>query len=265
MVNRKIFVSVIDDSSRAQLLDCILFQKHLIPSLRTFFEDQKYLEPCSMILKSLLDDTEKRPLWRAFGANYWAPNNTQLQYSEGTCSMVDLQLPPSDQEEMGKRLAYLQLWLFSMRHFPELTDFKPRIQSRKNERIRRTYSAVRLQQLGCLAVKLGFRTRKALDLAMRVAEWSEDIVQEMQQPLTLETSTLKFTSTRRLPRERRNGRPYDQDHDLDQASLFPFVFYQNIEPGKDITSLFVKRNIFQAFLGPFIPPVGEEDSTHDHN
>jgi hypothetical protein len=73
MEERKIFCTLQDEAARDEVLQNILVQDQLIPSLQTFFEDQKYLEPCSLILKSLLDDLEKRPLWRAFEANYWHP------------------------------------------------------------------------------------------------------------------------------------------------------------------------------------------------
>jgi hypothetical protein len=255
MKDRKIFVTVVEERSRAELLRNILSQTHLIPSLRTFFEDQKYLEPCSTILRSLLDDSEKRTLWSAFRANYWAPSKVQLQYSEGTCALVDVQLPLYSDKDLGSKFGFLQLWLFCARHFPETTSIKPRIQSRKSKRIMREYSFSRLQQLGCLAVRLGFRTQKALNLALEAADWTEDVYEKMQQPISMLTENPSFTSNGYWPRERRTGRPYDEDHDNDQEALFPLLFYHRIKPGYDITPLFVKRNMFQAFLGPFIPPV----------
>jgi hypothetical protein len=256
MEERKIFCTLQDEAAREEVLQNILVQDQLIPSLRTFFEDQKYLEHCSLILKSLLDDSEKRPLWRAFKANYWHPSTVQLQYAEGSGAVVELTLTNNvDEKGTAMKLAYLQLWLFCIRHFPELTDIKPRIESRKKNKIRREYNPARLQQLGCLAVKLGFKTRKATQFAVQAAEWSNATSERMRGSIKPMVHEFAFTSGYYSPRERRCGRPYDDDHDNDQAAIFAFMLYSPIIPGDQITPLLVKRNIFEAFLRPFIPPV----------
>jgi hypothetical protein len=256
MEERKIFCTLQNEAAREEILQNILVQDRLIPSLRTFFEDQKYLEPCSLVLKSLLDDSEKRPLWRAFSANYWHPSTVQLQYAEGSGAVANLVLSGDiDEKSTAMKLAYLQLWLFCIRHFPELTDIKPRIESRKKIRIRREYDLARLQQLGCLAVKLGFRTKRATQLAVQAAEWTNATSERMRSPIRPIVQEFPFTSGYYSPRERRCGRPYDDDHDNDQAAIFTFMFYSPISSGDLVTPLLVKRNIFEAFLRPFIPPV----------
>jgi hypothetical protein len=255
MQDQIIFVTIKDAVIRADILRNILSQKRLIPSLRTFFEDQKYLEPCSNILKSLLDDNERRPLWRAFKANYWPTSSVKVQFSEGISSLSSLEASPVNDEDLGMKTGYLQLWLFCMRHFPELTTIKPRIESRRKKKILREYNFARLQQLGALAVRLGFKTSKALTLAFQLADWTEDVSRRMMQPRSSLAHTLPFTSDQYWPRDRRSGRPYDEDHDNDQSALFLFMFYCKAEPGHDITPLYVKRNMLESFLGPFIPAV----------
>src|SRR6186713_3303299 len=58
-----IFPSLQNRDARQAILTSIQSIRCMIPSLRTFFEDLKYLEPCSLILKSLLGRSETRPLW----------------------------------------------------------------------------------------------------------------------------------------------------------------------------------------------------------
>lgn len=250
-----IFVTIKDTEIRAEILQNILSQKRLIPSLRTFFEDQKYLEPCSNILKSLLDDDERRPLWRAFKANYWPTSSVQVQFSEGVSCLGSIEYSSVNEKDLGMKTGYVQLWLFCMRHFPELTTIKPRIESRRKKKILREYNSARLQQLGALAVKLGFKTPKALALAFQLADWTEDLSRRMMQPTSSLAHTLPFSSDQYWSRDRRSGRPYDEDHDNDQSSLFLFMFYYKAKPGHDITPLYGKRNMLEAFLGPFIPAV----------
>jgi hypothetical protein len=255
MQSDTIFSTIRNGEIRGLILRRILVQERLIPSLRTFFEDQKYLEPCSAILKSLLTDDEKRPLWRAFKANYWPTGEIHVQFSEGTSACATLRVHPETDKDIGMKLGYLQLWLFCMRHFPELTDTKPRIESRRKKKVIREYNVTRLQQLGSLAVKLGFKTQKTLALAFEVANWTEEVSTRMMEPRSSISHVLQFASGSHWPTERRCGRPFDSDHDNDQKSLFPFMLYSKIVQGESITPLYVKRNVFEAFLSPFIPAV----------
>jgi hypothetical protein len=250
-----IFSTLANVEARAEILHNILGQDRLIPSLRTFFEDQKYLEPCSHVLRSLLDDTERRPLWRAFKANYWPPGALEVQYADSIACLSELRVDAVADKSLGMKLGYVQLWLFCMRHFPAMTDTKPRIESRKKRMVTKERNAARLHELGWLAVKLGFKTTKALSLATKIADWTDDTAISMTKLTKSSHYNFTFTSNAHLAKRRRSGRPYDLDHDKDLTSLFAFMFYQRIDLGEDITPLYVKRCMFEAFLGPFIPSV----------
>jgi hypothetical protein len=251
-----VFSTITDTETRVKIRRKLLSQCRLIPSFRTFFEDQKYLEPCSQILRSLLDDSERRPLWRAFKANYWPPVKLEVQYAEGITYLGDLDVGRDVDGDLGMKIGYLQLWLFCMRHFPELTNIKPRIDSRKKKVMIRERKITRLQELGWLAVRMGFKTAETISLATKVADWTSDTIMGLGELGICLRTDFAFTSDTHLAKARRTGRPYDMDHEKDIASLFAFMFYQRIEPGHEITPLYVKRNMFEAFLGPFIPPVG---------
>lgn len=49
-----VFREVTDRTARATLLSTIISLPGLIPSLRSFFENLKYLKPCSAILRKLI-------------------------------------------------------------------------------------------------------------------------------------------------------------------------------------------------------------------
>ena len=99
----------------------------MIPFLRTFFEDQKDLEPSTKMQKQLLGVKSKRPIWKEFKANYWGhESEIKVQISE----TKNLLLPgPLGKKERAK-LGYLQSWMFCFRHWPEMTSFTPRLESR---------------------------------------------------------------------------------------------------------------------------------------
>ncbi|PVH95990.1 hypothetical protein DM02DRAFT_536228, partial [Periconia macrospinosa] len=120
--NAKIFSSL-DGNRRSLLLERAVQVNCIIPSLRTFFENQKYLEPCSLILKGLLSPNEKRSLWKSFSANYFPPQHLEVQVSETEHTAISPQslgLPRDKCVLYQRRIAYIQLWLFCFRNFPEM-------------------------------------------------------------------------------------------------------------------------------------------------
>ncbi|KAF2742028.1 hypothetical protein M011DRAFT_413421, partial [Sporormia fimetaria CBS 119925] len=110
-----LFPAITDVESRDLIAERVLKTRCIIPSLRTFFENQKYLEPCCSILRALVgDELKKKSLWNAFSANFFQPDPFMIQYSEQSYSALNL--PPKIQLELG----YIQLWLFCLRHFPQI-------------------------------------------------------------------------------------------------------------------------------------------------
>jgi hypothetical protein len=279
---RILFPQVVVEDDRRALLSSISQVKCLIPSFRTFFENQKFMEPCSLILKALLGPSEKRSLWRGFQANFWRPENIKVQYCENklaTFQRGNLQLVPAYQdcpENYEKRLGYLQLWLFCFRHFPQMTPLTPRLASRREKAtIEQNYAL--WPALGALACKLGFRT----DVAELYAKKDPDVEQAAQflsssrpgsidqvnyekclqnivcemkglSGITEQTGFCKFTRSTRYSLDRRCGRPYNDDHTNDKNFLFaPSLVHEPLPDGeeRDITSLYVKRDLIQAFFG----------------
>ena len=116
---REVFPSVVEPGLRADLLNNIRRIPLLIPTLRTFFDHTIYLEPCCHALKLLIGPTEKMTIRQSLFASYQRPEHNVVEYEEGCFRSMERGSPKSE------RLAsYLQLWLFAMRHLPELVSFK---------------------------------------------------------------------------------------------------------------------------------------------
>ncbi|KAF2259650.1 hypothetical protein CC78DRAFT_410437, partial [Lojkania enalia] len=165
MESNQIFATLPDEPGiKNEILQSIKSVRCLIPSLRTFFENQKYLEPCCIILRTLLGESEKRSIWKGFSANYFRPPELYVQYSEQSTRTFSLSESSVISFHAGKAIGYLQLWLFCLRHFPEMTSIAPKMTPGMKKQ-RRDHNPALWQKLGRLAVALGFRTPPALQLA----------------------------------------------------------------------------------------------------
>lgn len=92
-----------------------------IPSIFTFLEDAKYLEPCAKIMKALLPSGFKDSLKVA----YMRHHNRRLEWIE-QISEDESVARIENSEATACQKGYQQLWLYSIRHFPEMTGHTPR-------------------------------------------------------------------------------------------------------------------------------------------
>ena len=95
--------------ARVQTID------HIIPSIHTFLEDTKLLEPCAKIMKELLPTTCRTSILQEFGRLHNGQTSWSLQISEASCSQRE-----EASSDVAHRNAYRQLWLYAIRHFPEM-------------------------------------------------------------------------------------------------------------------------------------------------
>ncbi|KAF2727576.1 hypothetical protein EJ04DRAFT_451086 [Polyplosphaeria fusca] len=268
MDEMRIFPMLHAHSDRASLLRSLKSITCLIPSIRTFFENQKYLEPCSTILRQLLGDSEKRSLWLGFSANYFEPDQLCIQQNERFSKRLECHTYPK------QTLGYLQLWLFCLRNFPEMTNITPKMTS-KREKVRREHNPTLWHKLGKLAVDLGFRTDTAVELSrqspdaehadqfLRAARpyWNGNREEAVGAVVELlgsmredgpATNCSGFTTTEILDRELRCGKPKDNDHEIDKHHLFLSLFHKEVDAGECLTSLYVKRDLIEAFFNPYL-------------
>ena len=268
-----IFSQVEDDIKRKILLKNLERVSCIIPSLKTFFENLKYLEPCCQILKHLLPMERPRTIRRELWAHYYRPDVPLVEYAEH-----DMRAHSRSTMEEERWLAYQQLWLFCLRHFSEMSTVLPRKEAKKPRPSPCAPNDACWQWFGDLAVSLGFRTPEAIRLqsqdpclllATRFLESaksrSEKLRQEDVQAVAVVVRSLgvqrgsvipsSFTTEMSdgdmLPWERRQGRPFEDDHLKDRPTIFLPFLYQDVSNsrGRDITSLFVKRDLITNFVG----------------
>lgn len=266
--SREIFEKVSHEEVRENILGTLEEIEDMIPSLRSFFESLKFLEPCCNILKKLLRTKEKRTLYQSFSATYFEPSEQMVEYRERKKRTTI-----RENLAYGLWLSYVQLWAFCLRHFPPMTQIPPRKEPGK-EKPSIQSSAALWHHLAILAVDLGFRTERALDLreqdphrslAMQmlssinsehplgtqlVSEVS-DALQRADRPHSRPRDPC-LTRPKILSPERRCGRPFKDEFEEDKNVIFVPIIYNSVSSrGHDITPFFLKRNTFINFLGNY--------------
>ena len=118
----ELFPNVRDRAMRTSILDRILQMPGRIPSLFSFFEDTKYLEPCATIMKTLLPrgvSSVERAFRKRF-VRYRRDGRASVEARKGT--WIEVAAMPWQ----AWRVAYLVLWLFPWREFPFMHKLNPR-------------------------------------------------------------------------------------------------------------------------------------------
>ncbi|KAH7016644.1 hypothetical protein B0J12DRAFT_705659 [Macrophomina phaseolina] len=207
----------------------------IILTQHTFFRDAKnLLKPWSACLKWLLPPLSRKSpdLFSALAENFTATNSVEVQISEmrfekRACDKVD-----------AYRLAYLQLFIFAIRHWthiptkPVKKDSKAKPKARVNQTVLRAY--------GDLASRLGYYTEEIQRLLELPASTIPDTVVGEPQFVTGEDGPSL--------RHRSGGATADE-HEHDKA----FTFWDNlkgadVDNDEDVTSFFVLACQFYAFF-----------------
>lgn len=264
MQNWTLFTFTQSTVVREQLLANLTSFDGMIPSLYTFFEDLKYLEPAAKIIRKLLPPGEKRSLRSSLSAHYFAPECNTLECPEG--QFQNLLLHESTFES-----GYHQLWLFALRNFPEMINMSPRKEPTRSKPLIVEPSLSTWRRLGLLAAQLGFKTAMVesfcaatdQESSVRVVEHlgydaahNHSVVTDLTEVLSRlrrtppAFSAPSFVSDAELSLERRCGRPFEGDHYKDKNHLFlPSIYNKDVETGHDITTMFCKRHMVRTFLG----------------
>ncbi|EED20933.1 conserved hypothetical protein [Talaromyces stipitatus ATCC 10500] len=137
----------------------------IIPSLRTFFKDIDYLKSCGDALKRLIRPSKSHPTMQKAFKYHRAPalsagEGFAIQTSESTFDMRSMS------HGTYRELAYRQIWLYAMRHYPKMPrdPTKPnRLAKASNEK---ADEAV-IYDMVVLAYKLGFRSTNITTLMGR--------------------------------------------------------------------------------------------------
>lgn len=145
-----LFPAVTGKQQRLDIFHRLSVIPYLIPSLYTFIENTKYIEPPAKIMKKLLPPRFKGSFCQAFRRLHTGQTQIMEQRSETAFSSLSLSA------EECFQVAYQQLWLLAMRRFPEMTGTQPRKDAGKPMEAITGGAEEWWHRFGELAVKAGF-------------------------------------------------------------------------------------------------------------
>ena len=283
IADHKIF-RTLDIADRSTALLEILSITHVIPSLHTFLEDTKYLEPCSKILRQLFPAQQRGSMHQVFLSLHTGQRDVSIQTDNQT--FQQLCLNNYDAFYSG----YCQVFLFTMRHFAELSATQPRRDAGRGHSMPSHASDHLVTQLAEVARGSGFRSQQIDErIAQRsdeklarqflqaksadICDFDETVFGEdirricdilasvRSKSLHSLPAVLSSDAQRPLKLSERCGRPFQESYTHDRK----FLYLQHIYPSdaiasgysqpdpsslhRNITTFCVKRDTFCAFFG----------------
>ncbi|KAL1591538.1 hypothetical protein SLS60_011930 [Paraconiothyrium brasiliense] len=264
MLKGILWPNIQDRSTRRKIKNQMEKIYWLIPTMHTLFEDIKYLKACQQAVKRLLPPLEGRTIYETARRAYENPHRGTFWVS------------------------YVRLWLFAMRNFATLTGATPR-KERYGDDVSTDVSPFSWFQFAKEARTCGFATQSInehlqQDPHMQTAEaillkakpsiakdgtaefkkYVEriaDIVKASNTPPERTEPPTMFSTNSGEPIRRRCGRVYHktyiklQEH-IDLAAIEEFQKANREQTqGYDITSLFVRQCVFNAFFGRLDLPI----------
>jgi hypothetical protein len=267
MQQRVLFPSQTDTAARDTLFHNICNLSVLVPSLRTFFEMLKLLEPTCAVLKQLIGKRGLRNTIRStMLGSYFRPSKILVQTSEWS----DVEVSALLDDKTAANLAYTELWAYCSRHVDDLVNFTPRKESGEARPSVKCRNPVAWQNLATFALSRGFKLPCAIDQAkddpqlelaldyLRQAnptlqEFSEEQVKSVRdagRPIVQNLELNLKSDTELVDVERRIGRPFAQDFAKDQSYLFlPHVFAA--PESQSVTHTFSRRDLFTTIFESF--------------
>jgi len=267
-----IFPMIQQRSRRKQLWERLYSVRVSIPSIHTFLEDTKYLEPCSKVLRLLLPTKTETTVRRSFQAMH--NGQVRLKIQSGESSSQEQDEPTSNMTEWK---GYRQLWLYSMRHFHEMTTHAPRLDGSKAKAPRSQGELIWWCHLHDLARSSGYVDVCAniLSTAEADMQMSADFLRRVRPKSMYGLSGDAFDNTVRdmvkliqwvkpspplieerygLPRcptdiAHRCGVPFEQSFSEVRNWLFLPQIYDESERQDYFTSFDVKKDMFYRFFG----------------
>lgn len=285
----KLFPLLKDERIRGVILHNILATKRIIPSLFTFFEDLKYLEPLANSMKKLIEPMKrsaKTSVYREFQRIFTIPATQPIGSHD---ELVELQLSEgefgSSHGSLRQKMefGYRQLWMYAMRHFPDLVSSPPLKENGQPKPLVKEVDHGTLIRFADLAYRFGFDSpeiRKIrsenpnYQIALAFLQRTKPTEFYLYDQSTLESnakliSNILGTFPTRNNREpqnpkvigqylgvdylnRRCGRPFEFDYERDKNDLF--ITQINTDPtggqdNEEISSFFVKASFYLAFFG----------------
>ena len=265
MERGEIFPSQIDRGMRKVLTENICNFPGVIPSLWTFFETLKYLEPLCKALRQLLGEQMKRTIRSSLTGLFSAPSKNMVQLNE--TEDVEIKVALSHQDAM--MVAYTELWAFCSRHFDGLTACTPRMEIGGPKPHVRGPNPVAWQHLAKFALSRGFQIQHAQALVAKeeschsqlaleylrkakpmCSNFSRDHVQRVVTAIRSDESAETCEAVLVLPHlsvDRRSGRPFERDFTKEKEIMFLPQLYSGA-PCEDTNLRLLRRDLFSCIF-----------------
>lgn len=222
-----IFTNIDQPELLSTIKQSILDLDTIIPSIKTFHEDMKYLSIGISILRSHIIDSDRYGSVLGSLEEIWeSPGCCLVETGEGVFCEVP-ELPPTAQ------LAYQQLFLSAIRNFPYLSTFTPRCE-RGNQPSIGSVEPAYLARFLRGAQKLGFKSERLEKSLLRLVEI----------PAPLPNQGEKCEESRL---NRRCGRPFMNSYKYFSSRLFLPSLMEMEELNRHPTPMVVQRHLFHAF------------------
>ncbi|PYH76418.1 hypothetical protein BO82DRAFT_426169 [Aspergillus uvarum CBS 121591] len=265
--------AAVEEEERRAIWDRLKDTKRPVPSLYTFFEDFKYLESCAHCVKRLFGPSTDS-IWKTmsfmFDPSDHSDSQSLIQTSESTFRSEHA----TDAVRLNK--AYLQVWLYAMRHYP-LMPQEPKQEDgllAKQERFRDERV---IYEMAEFAHRLGFRSleidaimdscpdhqiaRAALLQARKSYRFRypphdfdalvNRIVECFATAIPADPVLVhELLADSIVGRQARCGMPTFGAHKQDRHHLFlDRLCSDDLDATDTITTFFVRRCVFEAFFG----------------
>ena len=235
----KIF-GAFNDHDRMQIFRRLCQYDSLIPSLNTFFRNLPYWEACVESLRHLTTVSRRDTVLTAFERQFTAVNQQDgqvvVQVDESSFTVT----PGSHDDQI--ELGYRHIVASAMRHFVEI----PREPVKKGVTVRPRLKADQavLRRFAGLAIRLGFESPEIHELLGNG--------DDLESPVRFaSTKPPLVTSGPGEMLQRRCGLPVLDTFQEDREFLFlPYLHDDQVDHGEGITSFFVLKAIYLAFMGP---------------
>ncbi|KAI9727190.1 MAG: hypothetical protein M1834_008498 [Cirrosporium novae-zelandiae] len=236
MSSNKIFKRVKNPNHRSEILSQILNIPYIIPSLHTFQKNTIYLEPCAKIMKAMLPEKFQSSIQREYFKIYTSRDDLSERLIKEGSEIIE-------SVEKKRLLDYHALWLFCMRHYPDMIGISPLRDPGQPKPMIKEPNDGCWSDFANLAFDLGFRSEK-------IREARHAPMHDTREYNVLNSPQLSV-DTGGAPVDERCGMPRMSSYRCDKKYLFlKWMDYHPTEsPREKITSFAVKHDIFHAFFG----------------
>jgi hypothetical protein len=230
-----LFPNITERNVREFIKQALLRLEVIIPTIKSFHENLKYLEIGANILKThLLDTGVRTTLYKTMCSMWSQPENVLVEFQEGVYRHATLR-----EGELPVDVAYKQVFISALRQFPSLSNDVPRWEPRHEAIKGTTDPAYHLLFLN-RAQLLGFRTEKVLQGIMNAPEVVE-----------APDSEPCAGSHGGEGKEWRSGRPFRGAYKQSRTQLFlpNLAEAARVEVSLNPSVLFVQQDFVNAFFG----------------